>query len=107
MTRGQGAFWLDSHRHAVHSGAVFFTTPGQVRRWDVKQLEGVCLFFEDFLIKEFLHDDAFLLRLPYGFEDPGYFSRFFRKHQGVSPGVYRRRSRLEQMRRGASYAAWP
>ena len=42
-----------------------------------------------------------------GFRDPGYFSRFFRKHQGVSPGVYRRRSRLEQMRRGASYAAWP
>lgn len=42
-----------------------------------------------------------------GFRDPGYFSRFFRKHQGVSPGAYRRRSRLEQMRRGASYAAWP
>jgi AraC family transcriptional regulator, transcriptional activator of pobA len=42
-----------------------------------------------------------------GFRDPGYFSRFFRKHQGASPGAYRRRARLDQMRRGASYAAWP
>ena len=42
-----------------------------------------------------------------GFRDPGYFNRFFRKYQGVSPGAYRRGARLEQMRHGASYAAWP
>jgi AraC family transcriptional regulator, transcriptional activator of pobA len=42
-----------------------------------------------------------------GFRDPGYFNRFFRKHQGASPGAYRRRARLDQVRRGASYAAWP
>lgn len=42
-----------------------------------------------------------------GFRDPGYFSRFFRKHQGLSPGVYRRRARLEQARREPSFAAWP
>ena len=42
-----------------------------------------------------------------GFRDPGYFNRFFRKHRGVSPGAWRRRARLEQMRHGASYAAWP
>jgi AraC-like DNA-binding protein len=49
---------------------VFFTTPGQVRRWDTKQLDGVCLFFEDSFIKEFLQDDAFLHRLPYFHADP-------------------------------------
>jgi AraC family transcriptional activator of pobA len=42
-----------------------------------------------------------------GFRDPGYFNRFFRKHQSVSPGAYRRRARLDQLRRGPSYAAWP
>jgi AraC family transcriptional activator of pobA len=42
-----------------------------------------------------------------GFRDPGYFNRFFRKHQGTSPGAYRRRARLDEVRRGASYAAWP
>jgi AraC-like DNA-binding protein len=42
-----------------------------------------------------------------GFRDPGYFSRFFRKHQGISPGAYRRRARLEQAQRGPFYAAWP
>ena len=38
---------------------------------------------------------------------PGYFNRFFRKHQGISPGAYRRRARLEQAKRGPFYAAWP
>jgi AraC-like DNA-binding protein len=65
VTRGSGWFWLDAHRHAVRPGAVFFTTPGQVRRWDTTQLDGVCLFFEDAFVKEFLQDDAFLHRLPY------------------------------------------
>jgi AraC family transcriptional regulator, transcriptional activator of pobA len=70
VTRGKGWFWLDSHRHAVRPGEVFFTTPGQVRRWDTTQLDGVCLFFEDLFIKEFLQDDAFLDRLPYFQGDP-------------------------------------
>ena len=42
-----------------------------------------------------------------GFRDPGYFSRFFRKHQGISPGAYRRRVRIEHAKRGPFYAAWP
>lgn len=42
-----------------------------------------------------------------GFRDPGYFSRFFQKHQGVPPGAYRRRARAEQAKRGPFYAAWP
>lgn len=42
-----------------------------------------------------------------GFRDSGYFNRFFRKHQGTSPGAYRRKARLEQARREPSFAAWP
>ncbi|HEY0566570.1 MAG TPA: helix-turn-helix domain-containing protein [Xanthobacteraceae bacterium] len=42
-----------------------------------------------------------------GFRDPGYFSRFFQKHQGIAPGAYRRRARAEQAKQGPFYAAWP
>jgi AraC-like DNA-binding protein len=42
-----------------------------------------------------------------GFRDPGYFNRFFRKYQNASPGVYRRRARLDPSQHGPSYAAWP
>jgi AraC-like DNA-binding protein len=65
VTRGRGWLWLDAHRHAVRPGTVFFTTPGQVRQWDTTELDGICLFFEEFFTKEFLHDDAFLNRLPF------------------------------------------
>ena len=94
VTRGKGSFWLDSHRHTVRPGAVFFTTPGQVRRWDVKQLDGVCLFFEDFFIKAFLHDDAFLHRLPYFRAEPA------RAALSLAPAAARRmRTRLAAMQR--------
>ena len=94
VTRGRGWFWLDSHRHAVRPGTVFFTTPGQVRRWDTVGLDGVCLFFEDFFVREFLHDEAFLRRLPYFFADPA------RAALGLPPAAARRaRARLTEMRR--------
>jgi AraC family transcriptional activator of pobA len=94
VTRGHGWFWLDSHRHAVRPGAVFFTTPGEVRRWDTKHLDGVCLFFEDVFIKEFLQDDAFLHRLPYFDADPA------RAALTVTPvAAHRFRARLAAMQR--------
>jgi AraC-like DNA-binding protein len=94
VTRGTGWFWLDSHRHAVRPGAVFFTTPGRVRRWDTKHLDGMCLFFEDFFIKEFLQDDAFLHRLPYFHADPA------RAALSLTPSAARRvRARLAAMQR--------
>jgi AraC family transcriptional regulator, transcriptional activator of pobA len=94
VTRGQGWFWLDSHRHPLRPGTVFFTTPGQVRRWDTAQLDGVCLFFEDLFIKEFLQDDAFLHRLPYFHADPS------RAALSLTPAAARRvRARLAAMQR--------
>jgi len=65
VTRGKGWFWLDGERHAVRAGSVFFTTPGQMRWWDTIGLDGVCLFFEDLFVGDFLRDEAFLTRLPY------------------------------------------
>lgn len=94
VTRGTGWFWLDSQRHAVRPGAVFFTTPGQVRRWDTTKLDGVCLFFEDLFIKEFLQDDSFLDRLPYFQADPA------RASLRLAPSAAGRvRARLGEMQR--------
>ena len=94
VTRGKGWFWLDSDRHAVRPGAIFFTTPGQVRRWDTKQLDGICLFFEDSFIKEFLQDDAFLHRLPYFHTDPARAALTL-----APPAARRMRARLAAMQR--------
>jgi AraC-like DNA-binding protein len=43
-----------------------------------------------------------------GFRDPGYFSRFCRKHLGTPPGRYRRDARASRSHAlPGSYAAWP
>jgi AraC-like DNA-binding protein len=64
VTRGQGWFWLDGHRMPVVPGQVFFTSPGQVRDWEVTSLDGLCLFFPAAFLEEFFSDEQFLLRLP-------------------------------------------
>jgi AraC-like DNA-binding protein len=65
ITRGRGWFWLDGHRYRVAPGQVLFTTPGQVRSWDVTSLDGLCLFFPSAFLGEFFSDADFLHRLPY------------------------------------------
>ena len=42
-----------------------------------------------------------------GFRDPAYFSRFFRRLSGVSPGAYRKASRVATPAEAISFAAWP
>jgi AraC family transcriptional regulator, transcriptional activator of pobA len=94
VTRGRGSFRLDSHRHAVRPGTVLFTTPGQIREWDVENFDGICLFFEDMFVKEFLQDAAFLHRLPYFGADPRLAG------MKLTPTAARRlRARLTTMRR--------
>jgi AraC family transcriptional regulator, transcriptional activator of pobA len=65
VTRGRGWFWLDAERHRVEPGRVLFTSPGQVRQWQVRNLDGLCLFFPAAFLGEFFHDPLFLHRLPY------------------------------------------
>jgi AraC-like DNA-binding protein len=65
VTRGRGWFWLDGHRMRVSPGQVFFTSPGQVRDWDVSSIDGICLFFPATFLEEFFSDEQFLQRLPY------------------------------------------
>lgn len=70
VTRGRGAFWLDGRRIPVRPGQVIFTSPGEVRRWAARDLEGLCLFFPALFLEEFFHDPMFLRRLPF-FHVPG------------------------------------
>lgn len=65
VTRGRGWFWLDGHRYRVRPGEVLFTTPGEVRWWQVAGLDGLCLFFPSIFLEEFFSDPHFLLRLPF------------------------------------------
>lgn len=65
VTRGRGSFWLDGNRYAVLPRQVLFTTPGQVRDWDVRNLDGLCLFFPAAFLEEFFSDAQFLYRLPF------------------------------------------
>jgi AraC family transcriptional activator of pobA len=45
VTKGRGSFELDGERLEVAPGALFFTAPGQIRRWRVDGLDGACVFF--------------------------------------------------------------
>jgi AraC family transcriptional regulator, transcriptional activator of pobA len=94
VTDGAGHLSLDGERLAVQPGTVLFTVPGQARRWEVTGLDGICLFFEDFFVREFLHDDAFLDRLPFFHADP---SRAFVRLSSSSAS--RLKTRLTAMRR--------
>ncbi len=42
-----------------------------------------------------------------GFRDPAYFSRFFSRRAGMSPGAYRKASRVAPPQAPTSFAAWP
>jgi AraC family transcriptional regulator, transcriptional activator of pobA len=42
-----------------------------------------------------------------GFRDPAYFSRFFTRRSGMSPGAYRKATRLAPSQETTSFAAWP
>lgn len=65
VTRGRGTFVLDGVPLEVRPGRILFTTPGQVRRWRVPKLDGICLFFPALFLQEFFRDTQFVDRLPY------------------------------------------
>jgi AraC-like DNA-binding protein len=93
ITRGRGTFALDGIRHDIRSGRVFFTLPGQVRSWECERLDGLCLFFVEGFVREFLQDAAFLDKLPFFHTSPEQASL------QLSPGPTRLvRARLTAMR---------
>lgn len=66
IEKGKGSFSLDENKMTIEPGAVIFTSPGQVRRWNVKQAaSGYTLFFEKDFFDLFFTDEFFLYRLQY------------------------------------------
>lgn len=74
ISAGNGAFWLDTHRYPVERDTVFFTSPGQVRRWIAEGLDGLCLFFPGEFLLEYFNDPLFLHRLRFFHSDAGPFA---------------------------------
>ena len=65
VTGGKGSFWLDDKEYQVVPNHLYFTSPGQVRRWYAKELEAICLFFPAEFLLEHFSDPLFLHRLRY------------------------------------------
>jgi AraC-like DNA-binding protein len=65
ISHGTGDFWLDNEQHTILPNTLFFTSPGQVRRWFADDLDGLCLFFPSEFLLEHFNDALFLHRLRY------------------------------------------
>lgn len=74
ITSGSGSFWLDNTEYKISPNTVFFTSPGQVRRWFVDNLDGQCLFFPAEFLLEHFNDSLFLHRLRYFHANSGPYS---------------------------------
>lgn len=65
VTRGHGSFRLDAEDCRVAPGVVLFTRPGELRAWDVRDLDGACLFFTEEFVAAALADARFLDQLAF------------------------------------------
>jgi AraC-like DNA-binding protein len=66
ITGGHGNFSIDQYKYPIHSKIVLFSSPGQVRHWDIKQLPtGYVLIFEEEFLSSFLNDSQFINGLKY------------------------------------------
>ncbi|MGF1670387.1 MAG: helix-turn-helix domain-containing protein [Balneolaceae bacterium] len=66
ITGGSGTFKLDDYSLPIQPRQVFFTSPGQVRRWlSCEPVTGIVLFFEPHFLATFFTDPLFLYRFPF------------------------------------------
>jgi AraC family transcriptional regulator, transcriptional activator of pobA len=66
IVKGKGSFALDENNMIIEPGVIIFTSPGQVRRWNIKQpVKGYSLFFEKDFLNLFFIDDLFLYRFQF------------------------------------------
>ena len=63
---GAGTFTLDEKRTIITPQTVIFTSPGQVRCWEIEEdVKGYVLFFEKDFLHLFFSDELFLYRFQY------------------------------------------
>ncbi|GEN76427.1 helix-turn-helix domain-containing protein [Chryseobacterium hagamense] len=66
ITEGSGALTLNENKMSILPQTIIFTSPGQVRRWDIQEsVKGYTLFFEKDFLHLFFSDELFLYRFQY------------------------------------------
>lgn len=66
IQEGSGTFVLDENKISIQPQTVIFTSPGQIRCWDIEQeVKGYTLFFEKDFLHLFFSDELFLYRFQY------------------------------------------
>ena len=74
ILEGEGTFEIDGSRFPVCRNRLFFTAPGQVRKWETGSLpRGLVLIFEEEFLCNFFNDSLFVQKLsffPTGYAAP-------------------------------------
>lgn len=66
IEEGRGTFTLDENKMPVAPQTVIFTSPGQIRCWEIEeQVKGYTLLFEKDFLHLFFSDELFLYRFQY------------------------------------------
>ncbi|MEY8759515.1 AraC family transcriptional regulator [Chryseobacterium tongliaoense] len=66
IEEGAGTFTLDENKMLITPRTILFTSPGQVRRWEIeKEVKGYTLLFEKDFLHLFFSDELFLYRFQY------------------------------------------
>jgi AraC-like DNA-binding protein len=61
---GNGTFNIDGHEQDLRQGSVFFSAPGQVRKWNTHKVpKGYVLIFEEEFLLTFFNDPQFVQNL--------------------------------------------
>lgn len=63
---GKGTFSIDGYEHVIRRGSIFFSSPGQIRKWNADVLPtGYVLIFESEFLGTFFSDTQFVQNLSY------------------------------------------
>ncbi|CAI2768795.1 AraC family transcriptional regulator [Flavobacterium collinsii] len=66
IEEGTGTITLNENEIVISPRTIIFTSPGQVRRWEIKEeVRGYTLFFEKDFLHLFFSDELFLYRFQY------------------------------------------
>lgn len=66
IQEGSGNFILDENKISIRPRTIIFTSPGQIRCWNIeKKVKGYTLFFEKDFLHLFFSDELFLYRFQY------------------------------------------
>ena len=66
ISDGDGTFNIDNYEQDLKQGSVFFSSPGQIRKWNTDEVpKGYVLIFEEEFLCTFFNDTQFVQNLPY------------------------------------------